>query len=184
MNPYIVLDIETTGLSPFKNQITCICAKTHTEELFKEVCTDEYSEESLLHSFLSWFKDLENCKGFNQDIKIVGHAVETFDLPFIIVRAMNFIPKEGFDNLIPVIEGKNTFDTKLESEFLRQPGMWLSLNNVAKVLGLPGQKTGNGLEAIKQFNEGRYDELLSYCWQDVLLTEQVYLKLLEKKEVQ
>jgi uncharacterized protein YprB with RNaseH-like and TPR domain len=179
MNPYIVLDIETTGLSPFKNQITCICAK-QDEMVFKghaKYFKDDKektfeSERSLLVDFLNWLESEPEMGTF------VGHAVETFDLPFILVRSIihNLELPFGFNHDL-----KNSFDIKIESEFLREQGVWLSLNNLAKILGLPGQKTGNGLEAIKLFNEGKYDELVSYCWQDVLLTEQVYLKLMEKK---
>lgn len=181
MNPYIVLDIETTGLSPFKNQITCICAK-QDEMVFKghaEYFKDDKertfeSERSLLVDFLNWLESEPEMGTF------VGHAVETFDLPFILVRSIihNLELPLGFNHDL-----NNSFDTKLNSEHLKQQGVWLSLNNLAKILNIPFQKTGTGLEAIKLFETGKLDELQAYCWQDVLLTEQVYLKLLEKKEV-
>jgi len=54
-------------------------------------------------------------------------------------------------------------------------GKRLSLNTVAKLLGCT-PKSGDGLNAIKLWEKGKYDELQKYCFQDVLTTEEVYLK--------
>jgi DEAD/DEAH box helicase domain-containing protein len=36
------------------------------------------------------------------------------------------------------------------------------------------QKSGDGLDAIKYYREGRLDELAAYCLQDVKLTRELY----------
>jgi len=52
-------------------------------------------------------------------------------------------------------------------------GYRVSLNSVAKGT-LNAGKSGHGLQAIQFFREGRWDELISYCLQDVKLTKEVY----------
>ncbi|MFO7867646.1 MAG: hypothetical protein R6V02_12675, partial [Candidatus Aminicenantes bacterium] len=51
----------------------------------------------------------------------------------------------------------------------------VGLQQMAELYGLAG-KSGTGENAIKLWEEGRLEELKAYCWQDVLLTEQVFLK--------
>jgi DNA polymerase III epsilon subunit-like protein len=170
------LDIETTGLSPFKNQITCICAKTikgkmfemHAEYDKRSKIKNKISEQRLIYEFLSWLSFLKKPL-------VVGHAVETFDLPFIMVRA------EKLNTSHPIILQVNTFDTKLESRHLKDK--FLSLNDLATELGIKAQKTGTGTEAIQLFYNKEYKKLVEYCMNDVTLTEEVYKKLKEVKQI-
>ena len=54
-----------------------------------------------------------------------------------------------------------------------QRGHRASLNSLAGPT-LQEHKSGDGLEAINLFNEGRMEELKKYCLDDVRLTKEVY----------
>jgi len=66
----------------------------------------------------------------------------------------------------------------LFEEIQKFSGKRLSLNTVAKLLGCT-PKSGDGLHAIKLWEERKYDQLKDYCFQDELTTEEVYLKWVE-----
>jgi hypothetical protein len=51
----------------------------------------------------------------------------------------------------------------------------VSLQSMAQLLGCT-LKSGTGLNAIKLWNECKFDELKAYCKQDVDATEEVFLK--------
>ena len=51
----------------------------------------------------------------------------------------------------------------------------VKLDDMATLMNIPN-KSANGLQAIKWFDEGKYKEIEEYCWQDVEVTESVYLK--------
>lgn len=52
-------------------------------------------------------------------------------------------------------------------------GYRISLDKVAEAtLGI--KKSGHGLQAVEYFNDGKWDELISYCLDDVDITRQVY----------
>ena len=52
-------------------------------------------------------------------------------------------------------------------------GHRVSLDSVAQAT-LNAKKSGSGLDAIKYFREGRFDELKKYCLDDVRLTRDLY----------
>lgn len=52
-------------------------------------------------------------------------------------------------------------------------GRRLSLNDLASVT-LGKKKTGHGLQALELYKEGRWDELIRYCLDDVLLTRDLF----------
>jgi len=161
MKPIVALDIETTGLHPWQgDKITCICAKD-SSTIFNEVVTKENSESQLLQHFMHWLFERRN----HMLLTIYG---TTFDLPFIMTR----LTMLDFDF------NKYLFMMDMEHTDLKNTvKKWLSLNDYAKILNLPS-KSGNGLNAIKLWEDGQYKVLARYCENDVLLTEAVYLKML------
>lgn len=54
-------------------------------------------------------------------------------------------------------------------------GVWAKLDDILKANGVP-QKAGDGLRAIKLWEEGRRDELLAYCTYDVIALARTCLK--------
>jgi predicted PolB exonuclease-like 3'-5' exonuclease len=52
-----------------------------------------------------------------------------------------------------------------------------SLNEIARVMGLPGKPDGmHGGEVDRFFQEGRFDEIARYCVSDVVNTYQLWLR--------
>jgi uncharacterized protein YprB with RNaseH-like and TPR domain len=156
----IVFDIETTGLNALNSKITCICAKVINGSEYKGSHTNE---KSLIKDFL---KFLISEKG---DLLISANGKD-FDLPFIFMRAfINGIEIREIDHLRRV----EHFDVILDITDKK-----ISLNNLARIYGFK-LKSGDGLNAIKLFEDMKLEELMNYCMDDVLLTEKVYLKFKE-----
>lgn len=157
---YIVFDIETTGLNWTNSIITCICAKNSEQDYFIDY---GLSEISIISHFFEWLNK-------HEDIKLISANGKDFDIPFIFGRALlndiNITPL-SFTNHIDII---NDFTDKK-----------ISLNNICKLLNL-SSKNGNGENAIKLFESGRFHDLGEYCMNDVEITEKAYLKLMELRK--
>ena len=161
---YIVLDIETTGLNPwYGDQITCICAKAKDGRntiQYKGMASD-LTEKDLLNSFRSWFK----IGGF-KDYTLITKNGKHFDIPFILARLCMHYNLGSLHNFIDIKHIDLQETTKKR----------ISLQDMATLLGCT-PKSMTGLDAIKLWKDGHYEELQEYCWQDVLTTEECYLKL-------
>lgn len=90
---------------------------------------------------------------------IIGFSINRFDIP-ILAKYCNF-------NLRAV----RRLDLLEEIEVAL--GHRISLDLLAKA-NLGVGKTSHGLEAIKFYNEGRFDELEKYCLNDVKITKDLY----------
>jgi predicted PolB exonuclease-like 3'-5' exonuclease len=155
---YLVLDVETTGLSPlYGDRITCLCAR-HSGGKDIKLCLDSESDIiKYFFEFLSQFKDFV----------LVSKNGKLFDVPFIMWRAY-FWEQIGVAQQLLVLEH---YDLQ---EITKK---WIGLDDLATVLRIEG-KSGNGLQAIQLWNDGKREELMAYCFQDVLVTEQVYKRFI------
>lgn len=156
---YIVFDIETTGLEPWRaSKVTCICAKDSDGNVFSEVGA---SETRIIDRFIKWLDDYEANEWL-----LVTKGGDHFDIPFICARQIR-ISHDDKRPPFPLLSFRH-FDLskKLKNKYI-------SLQDMATILGIPG-KLGTGLGAISLFNEGKYDELKKYCLQDVELTEYIF----------
>ena len=163
IKPYLVFDIETTGLNPwYDNRITCICAKSVNYNVVKDFKLSGDNEKVLLEQFLYFLRD------YKDSILVTANGKD-FDIPFILTRC--------------VLNGITFF----ECEFLlrlkhfdlqQQTNKKISLNDLSIIL-LDKKKEANCMTAIILATEKRFDELIKYCMNDVQLTEECYLKLLE-----
>jgi uncharacterized protein YprB with RNaseH-like and TPR domain len=167
---HIVFDIETTGLNPWHgDRITCICAKDSEGEWFKE--TDRNQEENdMIRSFLVWVSRR------NKHILITKNGLG-FDIPFILSRlvlsgACYLKDYDAMDLLVKKIHLDLHTITK----------KWVSLNDMATLFKCQN-KSGSGKNAIKLHENEEYEELIDYCCQDVLVTEQVYLRYERLKQI-
>lgn len=153
---YVVADIETNGLNPvYGDRITCICARDNLGNAFSEVGEDELQ---LIQRFLAWL----NPRSSHTLVTANGRD---FDVPFIFARAV----------LLGVSTAEIAFLLSMEHFDLQHiTKRKISLNDLA-TLFLGEQKSGNGFEAIRLFEQRRLDELKGYCIGDVLLTERVFL---------
>jgi len=74
-----------------------------------------------------------------------------------------------------------TVDILLEIE--KRLGFRIKLDTVAQAtLGMG--KSGDGLQAVRFWKEGKIDELKDYCLQDVRVTRDIYEKALNEKQIQ
>ncbi|MHB8831248.1 MAG: ribonuclease H-like domain-containing protein [Patescibacteria group bacterium] len=74
-----------------------------------------------------------------------------------------------------------TVDLLLEIE--KRLGFRIKLDTVAQAtLGMG--KSGDGLQAVRFWKEGKIDELKDYCLQDVRVTRDIYEKALAEKQIQ
>ncbi|SFM71901.1 DEAD/DEAH box helicase [Thermodesulforhabdus norvegica] len=91
---------------------------------------------------------------------IVGFNIKRFDYRVLM-------PYSTIDlQILP------TFD--ILEEVSRVLGFRLSLDHLAAAT-LGSVKRANGIQAVKWFREGRWEELVSYCIQDVALTRDLFL---------
>jgi len=167
----IVLDIETTGLHPwYGDRVTCICASNSNGLVFK--CRlleeDDDCEAELINKFICWCYSRINKRPF----RFVTFNGKEFDIPFLLTRYT--ITNNGIGNKL-VTDLADNSDIDLHEELRKLTGKRISLDTAAKLMGC-NTKSGKGEDAIKLWDECRFDELKSYCMQDVEVTWQVYQK--------
>lgn len=172
MKPYIVFDIETTGLSPWYGDIvTCICAKDSEGNSFRGVNRTQGTdgEKGLIQQFMDWV-------GGRPAHKLVSVNGKGFDIPFILTAAY-------LTGVTPL--DHNLLLKREHMDLMTLTSKWISLNDLAALLlGSEHKKTGSGFQAIKLYEQEAYTELVQYCIHDVELTEKVYLKYVQIHSVE
>lgn len=92
--------------------------------------------------------------------RIIGFNIIGFDFPVMQPYY------HGDLSLLPVLD--------ILDEIKKAVGHRISLNAVAKET-LGDQKSGDGLDAIRYFEEGKLEKLAKYCLDDVQITRDIYL---------
>ncbi len=95
-----------------------------------------------------------------------------FDIPLL----NKYYKKEGLGDL--------TAHKHLDifKEVKQVSGRWLKLDKIAEgTFGI--RKSGDGLEAVKWWREGKVDEIRKYCLDDVKITRDVYEFALKNKKL-
>lgn len=90
---------------------------------------------------------------------VIGFNIKAFDFPVLqplVKLSLSTVP------LLDIMD-----------DIVQAIGYRVSLDSVARAT-LNAGKSSHGLEAIKMYREGRWDELIAYCLQDVKLTKEVY----------
>lgn len=147
----LAFDLETTGLDPAVDQITCAAAydpDAGIERVFFFLNGDDPEE------FMGLLDNAERLCAFNG---------ASFDLPFIAAR------------LGPDVSRVGRWRLKLHDVFVACKwgiGVTFPLQCLLDVNGLPG-KTGEGRDAIKLYHAGDWDALGQYCLNDTRRTHQV-----------
>ena len=126
---------------------------------FVGTCIRDGSEqEGQLKGFFE--KDLPELFELLEEADVViGFNNDGFDMPSLSSYY------DGDINKIPTLD--------LLDRIKKSCGHRVSLDAVAKAT-FNMSKTGNGLDAIKYYRQGRLQELADYCLQDVKLTRELY----------
>ncbi|PIX62618.1 helicase [Candidatus Uhrbacteria bacterium CG_4_9_14_0_2_um_filter_41_50] len=151
MNKKVVLDIETKntfqdvgGYFTDKLQISVVCAYFYETDTW-----ESFTEETLG----DLFKKLERCDG------IIGYNTIGFDCPVM----NNYYPGDLLK--VPQID--------LLAKINETLGFRIKLDDVAGAT-LGTKKSGHGLLAVQWWKEGRVQDVIDYCMQDVKVTKEVY----------
>jgi len=146
MSKEVVFDIETIG--DIKNQSTM---KVTVVSIY-EYETDTYRsfEESELGQLWPIFERAE---------RLIGYNSESFDAPILNRYYTGDMMMFPHLDLLKVIR--------------ESAGKRFRLNDIAKAT-LQIEKSADGLQAMKWFEEGKIDLIKEYCEQDVKVTKEVY----------
>ncbi len=157
---YIVFDLEATGLHAwYGDMVTCICARDSRGEQFQMASEDE---REIILAFLDWLKP----RPPDQHV-IVTKNGKQFDVPFILTRmVIRDMDRPDLRRLLLAFEHVDLHEIT---------SRWVTLSDMARLLKC-APKSGTGEGAIRLWKEKRFEELASYCMQDVLTTEEVFLK--------
>jgi DEAD/DEAH box helicase domain-containing protein len=90
--------------------------------------------------------------------RVVGFNLLTFDYEVLRAYQPGFAPPETVDML---------------DHIYRRLGFRVSLDNLASTT-LGARKSADGLQAVRWYREGRIQEVLDYCQQDVEVTRRLY----------
>lgn len=157
---YLVLDLET------KKSFEEVGGR-HFAELGVSVCCIYTYKDNEYRHFLE--KELSRMENFLIDANLlIGFNIRKFDLPVLQPYFTSAVDK------LPVFDLLEDLTEKL--------GHRVSLDSVAQATLNIG-KTSSGLEAIRYFREGRWDELKSYCQNDVKITKEVFDYGLKEGEI-
>lgn len=147
----LAFDLETTGLDPVSDRITCAAVydpKRGIERAFLFALGDD-PEEFMLH-----LDHAERLCAFNG---------AEFDLAFV---AAQFGASQ---------ERQRAWRLKLHDVYVACRlglGVTFPLQALLEANGLQG-KTGSGSDAVRLFREGRWTELADYCLHDTRMTHRV-----------
>jgi DEAD/DEAH box helicase domain-containing protein len=146
MSREVVLDIETTG--DIKNFATLELTVISIYEYENDSYTS-YTKEELGNLW----PILEKAE------RLIGYNSETFDIPILnkyYAGDLTFFPHLDLLKVIKESAGKR-----------------FRLNDIAKAT-LQIEKSADGLQAMKWWEEGKIDLIKEYCEQDVKVTKEVY----------
>lgn len=147
----IVFDIETKNTfeevgssDPTALSISVVCIYNYADDIYSSFREEE------LHNLWPILDNADRIIGFNSIY---------FDLPILEKYAgRKFTHVPHLDLLVKVKESL---------------GHRLKLDDIAKAT-LQVQKSGHGLQAVQWYKEGKWDEIIKYCIDDVRITKDVY----------
>src|SRR3989338_4966009 len=146
MSREVIFDIETYGdIKDHANlKITVVSIYEYDHDRYSSFAENELS------NLWPIFEKAERLIGFNS---------EYFDLPILNRYYTGDLTKFSQLDLLKVI--KNSSGTRFK------------LNDIAKAT-LQIEKSADGLQAMKWYEEGKIDEIKKYCEHDVKITKEIY----------
>lgn len=148
---YLVLDIET------KQLVQDVGGWEHIEKLGVSVAC---AYDSKTDQFLSFTEDrLSDLVKLCTERLIVGYNIRGFDLPVLVPYGL-------------VLKGLDVFDIMYDLETLTRQ-RFLKLETVAQgTLGVG--KSADGLQAVEWYKQGKIQQIIDYCLQDVRVTRDIF----------
>lgn len=153
---------EKTALDGFKGHVCCIVRDDK-----RYIMQDVDAEKDILEWF---FSDMKECV-------LVGHNIIGFDIQFLTRRALVLgvkLPGEWIWPRALKPWDKSVFDTMTALGGKD----WISLDNLAKALGIKG-KSGNGGAVNFMWQNGMHDEIAEYCADDVRVVREIHQRFLK-----
>jgi predicted PolB exonuclease-like 3'-5' exonuclease len=118
----------------------------------------------------------EVARGVHQ---FIGHNIYEFDFPFIYKRSRILGVMPRMDISFARYRNVPIYDTMKEWDLWGDSRKAVKLDLLSKVFGLQTSKDEmNGGDVWKYFQEGRISEIATYCMKDVVLTREVYYKMI------
>lgn len=155
---------ERTALDGWKGHVACIATSYGGPFSIRDVRDEKES--------LNWFfRDM-------LETTLVGHNIIGFDIPFLTKRALvlgvklpawHIWPR----NLRPW--DNRVFDTMLQ---LGNGKEFVSLDNLARNLGIKGKGATNGKQVHYMWQQGLHDEIAEYCADDVRIVREIHERFL------
>lgn len=119
-------------------------------------------------------------KSFNtrRDL-IIGHNIFEFDLLFLYKRSVIQRVPPSINLCFARYRSQPIFDTMHEWERWKWQRRYISLDELAHILGLESSKRDgmDGSKVYEKFCAGCHDEIAHYCMRDVELVRQVYYRM-------
>lgn len=171
--------IARAGLDPCYGRIIVVGYAIDEEEPCAVVAHGEVSEGQALAAFFGLLSSLSTP---NNRVRLVGHNIAGFDLPYLYRRAVVTGDPPPF--WFPV--NPKPWDDRL-ADTMR---MWagdrgtISLDRLCRVLGIASPKA-NGIDGSKigeLYAAGRVREIVDYCMDDVAAVRECYHRMTFNRE--
>ena len=148
------------GLSPVTGKIVCIGLVSDTHE--QVFCSDD--ENEVIRLAYEWIGTL------GEPITMVGHAIQSFDLPYLRCRSI----VHGLRPPLPVAKAwrAKPWDVDAVGDTMT---LWnadrdkrISLDKLCRLLGIPSPKADgiNGSDVYGLYKAGEWQQLGDYCLRD------------------
>lgn len=104
---------------------------------------------------------------------VVGQNVVDFDLQIMYLRCIKY----GMLRMSEWIKNNASVDLAKEYRVNPYSKLYISMDNMAKFLGIEGKKGMTGAQVYDYYIAGKIDEICDYCNNDVEVSRNVYYKI-------
>jgi hypothetical protein len=156
----LLFDLETSGLSPLSDRISCVSCKLFGAESVVSFCGD--FEGKLLQEFVDFLALVKPSM-------LVGYNAWSFDVPFLRVRCMVHnikLPKVFWDDSC-LIDPYHVLRRNLRGK----------QEEFACLFNLPTK--GNGLECVSLLHKGDFVKIREHCESDIRVLEEIYSRMVK-----